>query len=342
MRIGVLGINYKLADLKLRELLAKACQKRLGAGISMHGHHHFILLSTCNRTEIYFCSDDLADTHTYLLNIFRNEVDTQFDQKLYSYFGHDCFYHLSRVTAGLDSAIVAETEIQSQVKHAYKISCQFSQLPEEMHYLFQKSLKIAKKIRSQHLLTRTLPDIEHAIFNTGSHFFKNLSQVKILLVGASAINQKILRFLLSKNFSDITICNRTKKHAIDLARTYQLNLLDWQSLTQWHQFDWIICGTKAPQTVINYSHLPLKEIPAKLLIDLGVPRNIDPSVARHTQITLLNIDQINRMLTFRKQKLYEHLTKADQGIIEATKQHIHLFKQKQTYREQLLAVGMGA
>ena len=121
----MLGINHKLADLKLRELLAKASQRRFGAGISTHGSHHFILLSTCNRTEIYFCSDDLAATHTYLLSILRNEVDEEFDQKLYSYFGRDCFHHLARVTAGLDSAIVAETEIQGQVKKAYEFAAQF-------------------------------------------------------------------------------------------------------------------------------------------------------------------------------------------------------------------------
>src|SRR5262249_51645888 len=120
MRIGVVGINHKLADLKLRETLAKACQRRFGPGQSTHGSHTFILLSTCNRTEVYFSSEDLAQSHSYFLSILNQEVDEDFDQKLYSYFGKDCFLHLSRVTSGLDSAIVAETEIQGQVKSAYE------------------------------------------------------------------------------------------------------------------------------------------------------------------------------------------------------------------------------
>lgn len=340
MRIGVLGINHKLANLKLRELLAKACQKRFGAGISTHGEHHFILLSTCNRTEIYFCSDDLAATHTYLLNIFRNEVDEEFDQKLYSYFGQDCFHHLSRVTAGLDSAIVAETEIQGQVKKAYEISMQFSELPEEMHYLFQKALKIGKKVRSTHLLQRGLPEIEHAIFNTGGHLFKNdVSQAKILFVGVSDIKQKILLYLKSKNLNDITICNRTEESAFSLAKTYQLKTLEWSGMAHWTQFDWIIFGTKSPQHLITSKQIAEYPISHKLIIDLSVPRNVDPNIARHPKITLLNIDQINRMLTIRKQKMVHTLSNAEEYIAEATKQQTFLFTQKLQNRQRLLAIG---
>lgn len=339
MRVGVVGINYKLANLKLRELLAKACQRRFGAGVSTHGNHHFILLSTCNRTEIYFCSDDLAMTHTYLLNIFRNEVAEEFDQKLYSYFGQDCFHHLSRVTAGLDSAVVAETEIQGQVKNAYEIATQFSYLPEELHYLFQKALKIGKKVRSTHLLNRGLPEIEHAVYSTGSHFFKNSPQTKILFVGVSDINLKILHFLRSKNFHDVTICNRTRENAIALAKAYELKTLEWESISYWQQYDWIIFGTKSPQHLITAKQLCSSDIEAKLIIDLSVPRNVDPHIARHPKMTLLNIDQINRMLTFRKQKMFDMLNQSELYILEASREQTSLFIQKQQKREHLLAFG---
>ena len=82
MKVGVLGINHKLASLDLREVLAKICQRRLHPAQSTHGDHSFVLLSTCNRTEVYFSSNDLAETHSYLLNILRNDVDEDFDQKL--------------------------------------------------------------------------------------------------------------------------------------------------------------------------------------------------------------------------------------------------------------------
>jgi glutamyl-tRNA reductase len=336
MRVGVVGINHKLANLKLREALAKIGQRRFSPGFSTHGNRHFVLLSTCNRTELYFCSDDLTETHTYLLNIFRNEIDEEFDQKLYSYFGKDCFLHLSRVTAGLDSAIIAETEIQGQVKNAYECSAQNEALPEELHYLFQKSLKVAKKIRSNLLFKQSLPELEHAIFNTGHHFFKDQIEPKILFVGVSEINQKILRFLKSKNLNKMTICNRTREKSEILSQNHDLSILDWSHLSSWIDYDWIIFGTKAPQYLISLSQM--KSSKEKLVMDLCVPRNVDPLLARHNKITLLNIDQLNRMLSFRKQRLFHALLKAENYVIKSIEVQTLLFKKKQQYRLNLQAI----
>ena len=105
---------------------------------------------------------NLAATHTYLLSILRVEVEEEFDHKLYSYFGVDCFSHLTRVTLGLDSAIIGETEIQGQVKLAYENTSDYHPLPEALHFLFQKSLGISKKLRSELQLGRGMPNLEHA------------------------------------------------------------------------------------------------------------------------------------------------------------------------------------
>jgi glutamyl-tRNA reductase len=339
MRVGIMGINHKLADLKLRELLAQACQRRFGAGLSTHGKHYFVLLSTCNRTELYFSSEDLADTHTYLLNIFRNEVGGDFDQKLYSFFGQDCFLHLSRVTAGLDSAVVAETEIQGQVKSSYEASTQFAQLPEDLHYLFQKSLKIGKRIRTAYLFNHNLPEIEHAIYNTAVHFFKEASQIRILFVGVSAINQKVLHFLVNKKFGEITVCNRTNAKCHSLVEEYGVKTLPWDGLANWHKYDCVIFGTKASKHLATSKQLESVDLSSKLVIDLCVPRNVEPSLGRHPQITLLNIDQINRLLSIRKQKLYHMLMQAEEYVLTATKLQTMLFIQKQQVRQQRMAIG---
>ncbi len=221
MRIGVVGINYKLADLKLREQLAKACQRRFGVTQSIPGHHHFILLSTCNRTEVYFSSEDLATTHTYLLSILRNDIEEEFDHKLYSFFGVDCFSHLARVASGLDSAIVAETEIQGQVKAAYEVAASYHSLPKELHFLFQKALGISKKIRSELQLGRGMPSLEHAILNIGRHFFKIPEKARILFIGASEINCKILFYLRTKNLYQI-MTDRAKSSDIRSMATRSL------------------------------------------------------------------------------------------------------------------------
>lgn len=333
MRIGVLGINHKLAPLELRELLAKTCQRRLAPDCSAHGEHSFILLSTCNRTEVYFSSDDLATTHTYLLSILRNDVSEDFDQKLYSYFGRDCMLHLCRVTAGLDSAIVAETEIQGQVKKAYENTIEYRQLPFEMHYLFQKALGISKKVRSVLPVTPGLPDIEHAIFQTGQHFFTDPTQAKVLFVGASDINEKILAYFKNKQLKHLILCNRSEDAGLLFAKKYGIEFKDWNALNSWENFDWIILGTKAPDYLLKGTESILTS--RKLIIDLSVPRNADPHLGRHSQVTLLNIDQINRQLKIRKKRLLLSLNLAEDLVGKAIEQQMKLFHEKERNRLRL-------
>lgn len=337
MKVGVVGINHKLANLKLRELLAKACQRRFVPGSSVHGDHTFVLLTTCNRTEVYFTSEDLAETHTYLLQILRNEVDDDFDQKVYSYFSHDCFLHLSRVTAGLDSAIIAETEIQGQVKAAYENASKHICLPGELHYLFQKALKIGKQVRTSLPMARGMPDLEHAIFNAGLNTFQSPREKRILFVGASDINQKILSFLKSKNVHDITLCNRSHDRAKTVAALHQVPVLEWEKISHWHRYDWIIFGTKAPEFIIQPKDLPERNVSHKLIIDLCVPRNVDPKLSHDSRITLMNIDQINRLLSVRKQGMTNALDQAECIISEAAKRHVEGFRQKESAKQMWMA-----
>lgn len=138
LRIGVIGLNHKTAHLALRETFARAAL-RLQNEMGLFFPHATIVLSTCNRTEIYFSSPDLSECHSELLSFLRSEhLDEPFEHRLYSYFGIDCLSHLCLVASGLDSAIVAETEIQRQVKMSYLRSSERAQLPSSLHFLFKK------------------------------------------------------------------------------------------------------------------------------------------------------------------------------------------------------------
>lgn len=338
MRVGVVGINHKLADLKLREQLAKACQKWFGVLQALHGSHFFILLSTCNRTEVYFSSDDLTSTHIYLLSILRVEVEEEFDHKLYSYFGVDCFCHLTRVTLGLDSAIIAETEIQGQVKLAYETTAECHALPGDLHFLFQKALGIAKKLRSELKLGRGMPNLEHAVLQTGKHFFQSPEQARVLFVGASEINQKILGFLKNKNFQNITLCNRSDDQADMVAERYGVQHLAWSQLGKWQEYEWIIFGTKSPDYLIRQEEINKRSIDQKLIMDLCVPRNVEPKLGQTSRITLLNIDQINRLLKIRSRHMTHTLAEAEQRVVEATHQHATRYAEKAQSKIALLAV----
>jgi glutamyl-tRNA reductase len=321
MHLGVVGINHKLADLKLREQLAKACQKLFGKFNTVIHDHFFVLLSTCNRTEVYFSSEDLANTHSYIFSLLRSEVEEEFDHKLYSYFGVDCFYHLTRVTAGLDSAILGETEIQGQVKSAYEGAVEYLTLPKELHFLFQKSLGIAKKIRSDFSLGRGMPNLEDATYQAGQHLFHQPEQANLLFVGASEINQKILSFFKMKGFKNMTICNRSEKQSAQLVELLGIRHLPWERLNEWKTFDWIVLGTKSPDYLIKNEPDLNHIVDPKLVIDLSVPRNVEPAVGQYRNITLLNIDEINRMLQLRCRKMAEGLVGVERKISEAVQYH---------------------
>jgi glutamyl-tRNA reductase len=336
MRVGVIGINHKLANVQLRELLAKACQRQFTMNGSHHENHTFVLLSTCNRTEVYFFSDDLALTHTYLLNLLRKEVDDDFDQKVYSYFGQDCFFHLCRVTAGLDSAIIAETEIQGQVKAAYESAAQHVVLPGELHYLFQKSLNIGKRVRSELTMGRGMPDIEDAVYQAGESLLKNIPQPKILFVGASDINQKVLAFLKAKNCRSITLCNRSLERSRLIAENQNIAFIEWCRISEWIHYDWIIFGTKSPNYVITLSDLSSPFITQqKLIIDLCVPRNVDPQLGEIPSITLWNIDGLNHCLKVRQHQMASVITQAEQMVTHATFRHTSIYREKERTRRRL-------
>ncbi len=339
MQVGVIGINHKLADLLLREKLAKACQKYFSALHTAYDNQYFILLSTCNRTEIYFYSQDLANTHIHILSILRREVEEEFDHKLYSYFGIDCFHHLARVTLGLDSAIIAETEIQRQVKFAYENVSEHFRLPEDFHFLFQKSLRIAKKLRFELQLGHGMPNLEHAILQIGKYIFPIPEKTRLLFVGASNINKKILLFLKNKKFQNITICNRSSDQAQMLAEQYHIQHLAWSQLPDWYEYDWIIFGTKSPNYLVTQHKVTEPPKPThKLVMDLCVPRNVDPLLGRNPQITLLNIDQMNRVLQIRSRRMIHLIKKAERLVACTTYEYAARYAAKTCAKIPLVAI----
>ena len=331
MLVGVVGINHKIADLKLREKLAKACEKCFSLSACKSSSAPFVLLSTCNRTEIYFSSFDLPVIHSEILHRLRQEMNQDFEQKLYSFFGEDCFTHLSTITAGLDSAIVGETEIQGQVKNAYNASCQELKLPKELHFLFQKSLKIGKTIRTQIQLRKGMLNLEQMLFKIGSELFKELSQTNILFVGASDINKKIWDFFSRKNIGSLSLCNRSLSQNTNDAKSKGIQLLDWSKKNSWSTFDWIIVGTKSLQPLLTVNDLNDTPKKHKLIVDLSIPRNVATELGWFPSISLLNIDKIHQIMQSHNKAKAKSLLAAQTIILENTKKQMSILEKKQKY-----------
>lgn len=324
MRVGVIGLSHKSADLQSREEFVKNCQQWFKS-FSSFAHYFdeatsFVFLPTCQRVEIYFSSPHLEVTYSCFLKLLQQEVGQEYAAKTYVYFEENCFWHLVRVITGLDSPNRGEKEIQIQVKVAYEAARKERTLGKDLHFIFQKGLRIAKKVRYALEFEKCSSSLEEALLNIGYHFFENFSYPKILFIGASEINQKILKYFKSKVRNSITLCNRSikgKKIAFD----QDLLWLEWDQLTSWIDYDWIIIGTKSPDYLLECAHLlPQKAQSKKLLIDLSVPRNIDPQMNEKEGIRILNIEQIQPLVkhaTYQKTAWVEEAESLVQTKVQA-------------------------
>jgi glutamyl-tRNA reductase len=322
MRVGVVGINAKSSELSFREHLAKAALKIFGAEIV---HLNSLLLSTCHRTEIYFSSEDLAETHSELLNLLRQEIHVPFEHKLYAYFGEECFVHLSTVVSGLDSIILGESEIQRQVKRAYENALVYRQLPSSLHFLFQKSFKISKELRSSDYFPQGQLSLEKVIFQ----LFKGCVREKgpVLFVGNSAINRKILSFLKKKNVENIALCTRAMHSAKDLMQD-NIHVMGWEKLSSWPEFSMVISGTNQSGYLMSADQI-VHPMHTQVILDLSVPRNVDPKIGRHPQITLLNIEEVCQLLQEKEGKHREGLQACKEKLRLLVERQMRIFHEKE-------------
>lgn len=337
MRVGVIGLSHKSADLDLRDSLAKVSLQRFTSGSSTHGEHCFVLLSTCNRTEVYFTSEDLTKSHSYLLSIFRRDLQVSFEHQLYSYFAYDCFKHLAFVTSGMDSAIIGETEIQGQVKLAYENACLYASLPSCLHFMFQKCLHIGKQLRAACDLESGVPSLSRVMHQTAESFFGRQQGKNVLFVGASRINHDILTYFLSKKQTNVTLCNRSKEKFESYKKYECLSFLHWEQRHCILDHDVIIFGTKAAHFLLSKEDVERSRSSRLLLMDLSVPRNVDPRAGLVPGVTLLNIDHIDRIVKNRRRVKGREFERARQILLEFIDRQFVIYSQKEKQRLGLYA-----
>jgi len=278
MRIGVLGVNYKSAPLELREKIAQACR---------HLSPNKIVLSTCYRTEIYFSQDDLAVAQSELFYYLKKRAPHSQEYGFYTFFDAECFFHLACVTAGLDSAMLAESDVQRQVKLAYENTRLQQALPAPLHYLFQKALKLGKAVRSSFPLFQSPHHLEGMIYQLVEKIVGSTGN--LLFIGNSDINRKIIHYFWRKGKRQMTLCTRDLSSAQPFALDYQLTLKDRSEIDNWSLYEGVISATHTEEHLIN--RVP-ENSRTRLILDLSVPRSVDPSITRNPGLTLFNMEQI--------------------------------------------------
>jgi glutamyl-tRNA reductase len=314
-KIGLLGINHKSASLELREAVAQSC------------HHCFsgdnIVLSTCHRTEVYFDQVTLKEEPSLFLSALKKKIPTFQKNAFYSYFGYECFYHLVCVTAGLDSPILAESDIQRQVKTAYTASSLQKKLSSILHYTFQKSLKLGKEIRSKFPLFQKPMHLEKSLYNIVESTLKTTRN--LLFIGNSETNRRIIHYFKKKQTDTITLCTNNPINASHLARDYGISLKNRQELLSWHDYDGIIAATTSQNILLKK---PKRPISCRLILDLSVPRIADPHLQQHPNLTLLNIENLEKFFQSAYAPESKEITDVKIFIERSIKRYIELYTKK--------------
>ena len=305
MTLLLLGLNHRVAAVALREQLAIPLRElptilhalRTGGAVD-----EAVVLSTCNRIECYVASPDPAAASRHVLDVLahHSRLDPRaFAGQCYRLMDQEAARHLFRVASGLDSMILGESEVTAQVKQAYMTAQTAGAVGPLLHRLFQKALHGVKIIRTQTRIADGQASIGSIVLALAKqHVGDRLTAACVLLWGAGKAAEATARHLTAGGIQRLWIVNRTRAKAQDLASLCSGGWLSWeQAMAHLAHVDIAVVCTQAPHYVINTGDLvgilPRRAGRPLLLVDLAVPRNVDPDLKHHGGVHLYNIDDLN-------------------------------------------------
>lgn len=303
MNILVLGMNYKSAPLELRERLTIACEdqgKTIDEVRTISSVQEALYLSTCNRVEVLAAVNDPDEATNRLKdfifshgNLGREEMEAC----LYRHGDADAVRHLFRVAAGLDSMVMGEPQILGQVKDAYRASVARQATGVILNRLLHQAFHVAKRVRTETGIAANAVSVGYTAVVLSKKILGDLAGKSILLVGAGEMAELAARHLAKNGVQHITVANRTYEHARELAASFNGTALPFDALSRGlDEADIIIASTGSSGYVIDRSMVAaaLRRRKNRLLflIDIAVPRDIDPAAGEIDNVYLYNIDDL--------------------------------------------------
>ena len=326
MSVIVLGLSHKTTPIEIREKFALTRDKIiliLKALKDIPPLDEVVILSTCNRFEIY--ANTSIDSRAGFLALeayFRTHLCPEgiSPHAFYRYEGKGAIQQIFRVSAGLDSMVVGETEILGQVREAYQCAQQTGTTGKLLNVLFQRALFVGKLIRTETRIAGGISSIGSAAVHFAEKIFGTLENKRILLIGAGKMAEVAIRHLLSHKPGALVVLNRTRSKAEELARIFNGIGQSMDEITEEIQkADIIIASTSADGPVVTRSMMePImkarKEAPI-YLVDIGVPRNVEPGVETLPQVHLYNIDDLRDLVGVNLVKRIELLGHAETVVM---------------------------
>jgi glutamyl-tRNA reductase len=300
-----LGASHKTASLELRERIALPTGRaaRVLAELTEHDAiHEAVALFTCNRTELYLVTADPVEAENAALAILSRQAGlrpTELIGSLYSLRGRETVEHLFAVTGGLDSMIVGEAEIQGQVKRAYEMALVEGVSGPVSNRLFRDALAAGKRVRSETGISRTNVSLSTVAVQLAAQFLGDLSDRRVLVIGAGENAELTARALRDRGVDTMFVANRRYDRALGLAQRFGGRAVTFDDMPrELEAADIVVTSTGAPHQIVGREELEFVAASRMgrplVLIDLAVPRDIEPSVRDCPGIALYDMDDLQR------------------------------------------------
>ena len=329
MHLLVVGTNHKVAPVEVREKVAFADERLADA------YEHFrrqsggevVLLSTCNRSEIYLATTSLLSERQVVhwwAEFFGIEVN-ELQGRFYAYRESEVARHLFRVACGLDSMMLGETQILGQVKEALEVAQRLAAVGPYLGELFRRAIKIGKRARTETGISKGTMSVGGAAVELARRIFADLRTCTVLLVGAGKMGTDTARALLQAGAQTLLLCNRTLARAQELAQKLRGQVVPFEQLTeQLSRADIVIASTSAPNFVLTRpmvaEAMRQRRYHPLFLVDIAVPRNIEPSVGDLDSVFLFDIDDLEQVVREYLEERRKEVPKVE-ALIDAELRH---------------------
>jgi glutamyl-tRNA reductase len=305
MHLVVIGLNHKTAPVAIREKFAVSTEdiskalERIDDYPSIDGA---VILSTCNRSEVYAVVDKKENVSEVKKFFFSLTAMPEINAKyFYCFTERDCIYHLLKVAASLDSLIIGEGQILSQVKKAYEIAHSCQATDAILNMLFNKAIATGKRVRTETHIAYNPVSVSYAAVKLAQSIFSSFTDRGILIYGAGKMAKLTAQHLKSNGAGNIYVANRHIEKAVDLAESVNGQAMYYADIPNIiNDVDFIITSTGAPHYMIDVptmkEFMETRQGRPLFIIDIAVPRDVDPDVAEISGVTLYNIDELEAVV----------------------------------------------
>ena len=303
MSIVVLGVNYHTSPVTLLEkvMIPVPAMSEALRVLSNHSDiREVVVLSTCNRTEVYAVAERFHAAHTDILEFLCETSGLSADEitpHLYSQFDDDAVVHLFEVAAGIDSAVLGETEIVGQVRDAWDFAMKQGTARSTLNLLFRYALESGKRARTETGISRSTASVAHAAVEMAEEILGTLSGKRVLVVGAGEMGEGVAGALSRAGTESITVLNRTAARAEALAEKIGARVSDFESLeTELVEADVVLACTGAGGVIIDHELMTRVRNGVStpiLVVDIALPRDVAATVAELPGVTLRDLDHLS-------------------------------------------------